>query len=109
MRQRSPDRSMTADGEYNHTKNATTSDRPQGPVPIYIGAGGPQVAKYAGRAGDGLICTSGKGMELYSEQLLPAFADGVSESGRDASTLDRMIEMKVSYDSDRHRDRKSVV
>ena len=61
------------------------------------------MAKYAGRAGDGLICTSGKGMELYSEQLLPAFADGVSESGRDAGALDRMIEMKVSYDTDRDR------
>ena len=68
-----------------------------------MGAGGPQVAKFAGRAGDGLICTSGKGMELYSEQLLPSFADGAKESGRDASRLDRMIEVKVSYDTDRSR------
>jgi coenzyme F420-dependent glucose-6-phosphate dehydrogenase len=72
-------------------------------MPIYIGAGGPQVAKYAGRAGDGLICTSGKGMELYSEQLLPSFADGAKESGRDAGGLDKMIEIKVSYDTDRAR------
>ena len=97
------EQSVTFDGEYYHTRNATIYDRPEQPVPIYIGAGGPQVAKYAGRAGDGLICTSGKGMELYSEQLLPSFSDGAKESGRDATQLDRMIEVKVSYDTDRKR------
>src|SRR4029077_7684278 len=70
---------------------------------IYVSAGGPQVAKYAGRAGDGMICTSGKGMELYSEQLLPSFNDGAKEAGRDPAALDRMIEVKVSYDTDRGR------
>ena len=97
------EQSVTFDGDYFHTKNATIYDRPAESVPIYIGAGGPQVAKFAGRAGDGLICTSGKGMELYSEQLLPSFSDGAKESGRDAGELDRMIEVKVSYDTDRKR------
>jgi len=97
------EQSVTFDGDYYHTRNATIYDRPEKPVPIYVGAGGPQVAKYAGRAGDGLICTSGKGMELYSEQLLPSFSDGAKESGRDPSELDRMIEVKVSYDTDRKR------
>ena len=97
------DQSVTFDGDYYHTRNATIYDRPAEPVPIYVGAGGPQVAKYAGRAGDGLICTSGKGMELYSEQLLPSFSDGAQESGRDGAELDRMIEMKVSFDTDHAR------
>ena len=103
IRQLWSEQSVTFDGEYYHTRNATVYDRPDQPVPIYIGAGGPQVAKYAGRAGDGMICTSGKGMELYSEQLLPSFSDGAKESGRDAAGLDKMIEVKVSYDTDRHR------
>jgi coenzyme F420-dependent glucose-6-phosphate dehydrogenase len=97
------EQSVTFDGEYYHTRNATIYDRPAEPIPIYIGAGGPLVAKYAGRAGDGLICTSGKGMELYSEQLLPSFAEGAAAEGRDAAALDRMIEVKVSYDTDRRR------
>ena len=97
------DESVTFDGEYFHTKNATIYDRPERPIPIYVGAGGPQVAKYAGRAADGLIVTSGKGMELYSEQLLPSFEDGAKESGRRAEDLDKMIEVKVSFDSDRNR------
>jgi coenzyme F420-dependent glucose-6-phosphate dehydrogenase len=97
------EQSVTFEGEYYRTRNATIYDRPDQPIPIYVGAGGPQVAKYAGRAGDGLICTSGKGMELYSEQLLPAFAEGAAADGRDASKLDKMIEVKVSYDTDRSR------
>jgi coenzyme F420-dependent glucose-6-phosphate dehydrogenase len=103
IRQLWSEQSVTFDGEYYHTRNATIYDRPATSVPIYVGAGGPQVAKYAGRAGDGLICTSGKGMELYSEQLLPSFTDGAKESGRDADDLDKMIEVKVSYDTDRKR------
>jgi len=97
------EQSVTFDGEYYHTRNATIYDRPEQPIPIYVGAGGPLVAKYAGRAGDGLICTSGKGMELYSEQLLPAFAEGAAAAGRDDPALDKMIEVKVSYDTDRER------
>jgi coenzyme F420-dependent glucose-6-phosphate dehydrogenase len=97
------EQSVTFDGEYYSTRNATIYDRPAEPIPIYVGAGGPLVAKYAGRAGDGLICTSGKGMELYSDQLLPAFAEGAAAEGRDASALDKMIEVKVSYDTDRER------
>jgi coenzyme F420-dependent glucose-6-phosphate dehydrogenase len=95
--------SVNFEGEYYKTRNATIYEKPETPVPIYIGAGGPQVAKYAGRAGDGLICTSGKGMELYSEQLLPSFSDGAKESGRNPDDLDKMIEVKVSFDTDRKR------
>ncbi|MFI5281501.1 MAG: glucose-6-phosphate dehydrogenase (coenzyme-F420) [Candidatus Dormibacterales bacterium] len=93
--------SVTFDGEYFHTRNATIYDRPAQPVPLYVSAGGPQVAKFAGRVADGLICTSGKGMELYAEQLLPSFAGGAKEAGRDVADLDKMIEIKVSYDTDR--------
>jgi coenzyme F420-dependent glucose-6-phosphate dehydrogenase len=103
MRQLWSEQSVNFEGEYYRTVNATIYDRPEHPVPIYIGAGGPQVARYAGRAGDGLICTSGKGMELYRDQLLPSFADGAREAGKDAGALDKVIEVKVSYDSDHRR------
>ena len=72
-------------------------------MPIYIAAGGPQVARYAGRAGDGFICTSGKGMELYEEKLLPAVAEGLEKAEREPGSIDRMIEIKLSYDPDPER------
>ncbi len=88
------------EGEYYRVSGATLYDVPAGGVPVYIAAGGPLVARYAGRAGDGFICTSGKGMELYTEELLPAVAEGAARAGRDAAAIDRMIEIKLSYDTD---------
>ncbi|GAA3544237.1 F420-dependent glucose-6-phosphate dehydrogenase [Aeromicrobium flavum] len=88
---------VTFEGEYYSTLNATVYDRPDEPIPVYVAAGGPVVAKYAGRAGDGFICTSGKGMELYSDKLLPAVADGAAAAGKDPASVDRMIEIKLSY------------
>ena len=91
------------EGEYYTTTGASIYDVPEGGIPVYIAAGGPLVARYAGRAGDGFICTSGKGMELYTESLLPAVADGAKQAGRDASGIDRMIEIKISYDTDQEK------
>ena len=99
---------VTFDGEYYQTSDATIYDRPEQPVPIYIAAGGPQVAKYAGRVGDGFICTSGKGRELYEDKLLPAVDEGLAASGRDRSQLDRMIEIKLSYDRDLDQARENT-
>src|SRR5438067_13018664 len=90
-------------GTYFKTANATIYDRSPGGVPLLIAAGGPQMAKYAGRVADGLICTSGKGAELYRDQLLPAFEEGAREAGKDPSTLEKLIEVKVSFDTDRQR------
>jgi coenzyme F420-dependent glucose-6-phosphate dehydrogenase len=87
------------DGEYYTIRAATIYDRPDTPVPIYIAASGPLAAKLAGRTGDGFICTSGKDPGLYTD-LLAALAEGAEAAGRDASSIARMIEVKVSYDTD---------
>jgi coenzyme F420-dependent glucose-6-phosphate dehydrogenase len=97
------DERVTFDGDYYRTEGATVYDRPEQPVPVYIAAGGPQVAKYAGRAGDGFICTSGKGMELYADKLLPAVVEGRKAADKDPDGIDRMIEIKLSYDPDPDR------
>jgi coenzyme F420-dependent glucose-6-phosphate dehydrogenase len=91
------------EGEYFRTRDATVYDKPAGGVPLYIAGSGAQAARLAGRAGDGFICTSGKPMELYAETLLPAVEQGAAEAGRDANQIERMIEMKVSFDVDRQR------
>jgi coenzyme F420-dependent glucose-6-phosphate dehydrogenase len=95
--------SVTFEGEFYRTRNATIYDKPAEPIPIYLSAGGPVAAKLAGRLGDGFICTSGKGMELYRDQLIPGLEQGAREAGRDPTTIDRMIEVKVAFDTDRQR------
>jgi coenzyme F420-dependent glucose-6-phosphate dehydrogenase len=94
---------VTFEGEYYKTVNATIYDKPEEPVPIYIAAGGPLNAKYAGRAGDGFICTSGKGADLYTKDLLPNVDIGRAESDRSEHPFERMIEIKVSFDTDAER------
>jgi coenzyme F420-dependent glucose-6-phosphate dehydrogenase len=94
---------VTFDGQYYKTRNATIYDKPDRPIPIYISAGGPVAAKFAGRAGDGFICTSGKGEELYRDKLLPAVAEGAKAAQKDPDDIERTIEVKVSFDKDKDR------
>ncbi|HWM34616.1 MAG TPA: glucose-6-phosphate dehydrogenase (coenzyme-F420) [Pseudolysinimonas sp.] len=91
---------VSFDGEYYRTVDASIYDRPETPIPVYIAAGGPVVARYAGRAGDGFICTSGKGMGLYTDELIPAVKEGAAQADRSFDDIDRMIEIKLSYDTD---------
>ena len=94
---------VSFEGDYYTTESATIYDKPDKPVPIYVAAAGPMVAKYAGRMGDGFICTSGKAMELYTEKLLPNVAEGRSLSSREVPDYEKMIEVKVSFDTDMDR------
>ena len=88
------------EGDYYTLVNAKIYDRPEKPVPVYIAAGGPVVARYAGRSGEGFICTSGKGMDLYTEKLIPAVKEGAEKESRSFDDIDRTIEIKLSYDRD---------
>jgi len=90
-------------GRWYRTSRATVYDRPDPAPPIYVGAGGPTVARYAGRAADGFICTSGKGMGLYRDTLVPALQEGMAMAGREPGSVDRMIEIKLSFDRDPDR------
>ena len=94
---------VTFAGQFYRTEKATIYDRPPESVPIYVAAAGAMIARYAGRAGDGLICTSGKAPELYTETLLPKVAEGLAEAGKRDRAYERMIEVKVSFDTERAR------
>jgi coenzyme F420-dependent glucose-6-phosphate dehydrogenase len=103
MRRLLAEERVSFDGEFYQTENATIYDRPETPVSIYVAGAGPMIAKYAGRVADGFICTSGKAPELYRETLLPNVEAGLEAAGRESGSIDRMIEMKVSFDTDRER------
>ncbi|HJQ59154.1 MAG TPA: glucose-6-phosphate dehydrogenase (coenzyme-F420) [Vineibacter sp.] len=92
---------VSFEGQYYRTEKATIYDRPAELVPIYVAAAGALVAKYAGRIADGFICTSGKKWDLYTETLLPKVAEGLAE--KPGRPYDHMIEVKVSFDTDRDR------
>ncbi len=91
---------VTFEGQYYRTLAATIYDRPKEPVPIWIAASGPTAAAMAGELAEGFICTSGKAPALYRETLLPKLEEGLKRAGRAAGAVERMIEVKVSFDSD---------
>jgi coenzyme F420-dependent glucose-6-phosphate dehydrogenase len=90
-------------GRYYQTRAAKIFDRPPQGLPLFVAASGAKAAELAGAVGDGFICTSGKPLELYRDTLLPALDKGARAAGRDPSGIERMIEMKVSFDSSRER------
>ena len=90
-------------GEYFRTRNATVYDKPEQPPALYVAASGAVASRLAGRVADGFICTSGKGMELYRDTLLPAVREGADKAGRSYDAIEKMIEVKVSFDTDRAR------
>ena len=94
---------VTHHGQFYKTENATIYDRPKTPPPIYIAGAGPFMAKFAGKNAQGFICTSGKKWDLYTETLLPNVDAGLAEAGKPKDSIDRLIEMKVSFDSDKDR------
>jgi coenzyme F420-dependent glucose-6-phosphate dehydrogenase len=94
---------VTFEGEYYKTVSATIYDKPEQPVPIYIGASGPLATRYAGQEGDGYITTSGKNPALYTDTLIPAVTEGAKRSGRTIEDIDMLMEVKVSFDHDRER------
>jgi coenzyme F420-dependent glucose-6-phosphate dehydrogenase len=94
---------VSFEGTYYSTDRATIYDRPESPVPLYIGASGPAATRLAGRVADGFITTSGKADTLYRDTLIPALTEGAGKRGRQLSDLDLLIEMKVSFDHDHER------
>jgi coenzyme F420-dependent glucose-6-phosphate dehydrogenase len=94
---------VSFDGEFYKTVNATIYDRPKVAVPIYVAGAGPMISKYAGSTSEGFICTSGKNRSLYTETLLPNVEAGLKSAGRAPDAIDRMIEVKVSFDPDLQR------
>jgi len=99
---------VSFDGQFYRTENATIYDKPETPVPIYIGASGPAATRLAGRVADGFITTSGKGHDLYTGTLLPAVREGAEKAGRKLDEVDLMIEVKVSFDDDPDRARNDT-
>jgi coenzyme F420-dependent glucose-6-phosphate dehydrogenase len=99
---------VTFEGTYYRTELATIYDKPEQPVPIYIGASGPAATRLAGRVADGFITTSGKGHDLYTNTLLPAVREGADKADRKLADIDLMIEVKVSFDTDLDRARNDT-
>ncbi len=90
---------VTFEGQFYRTDKATIYDKPKDKVPIWVAASGPLAAQMAGQVAEGFICTSGKNPQLYTD-LTAKVDEGMAKAGRQHASLERMIEVKVSFDTD---------
>ena len=86
-------------GQFYRTESATIYDKPKEKVPIWVAASGPLAAAMAGQVAEGFICTSGKNPQLYTE-LVGKVGEGLVRAHRENASLEKMIEVKVSFDTD---------
>jgi len=98
---------VSFEGQFYRTENATIYDKPKEKVPIWVAASGPLAAAMAGQVAEGFICTSGKNPQLYTE-LTGKVRDGLARRSRSEDSLEKMIEVKVSFDSDATRAREDT-
>src|SRR6185295_9230973 len=90
---------VSFEGQFYKTESATIYDKPKQKVPIWVAASGPLAAAMAGQIADGFICTSGKNPQLYTD-LTGKVVEGLGRSGRGEDSVEKMIEVKVSFDTD---------
>ena len=90
---------VTFQGQFYRTESATIYDKPKDKVPIWVAASGPLAAAMAGQVAEGFICTSGKNPQRYTE-LTGKVAEGLARAGRREDGIEKMIEVKVSFDTD---------
>ena len=93
---------VTFEGQFYRTENATIYDKPKDKVPVWVAASGPLAAAMAGQIAEGFICTSGKNPQLYTD-LTGKVREGLARRGRSEDSLEKMIEVKVSFDTDHKR------
>ena len=90
---------VTFEGQFYKTIDATIYDKPKQKVPIWVAASGPLAAQMAGQIAEGFIVTSGKAPALYTE-LTGKVSEGLARANREHASLEKMIEVKVSFDTD---------
>jgi len=84
-------------GKYYTLKKAKLYTKPDSRLKIYVAAGGPRMAELAGRHADGLLL----GPDLQqAKELFQAMENGAKKAGRDSMSLERIVEILVSYDED---------
>jgi coenzyme F420-dependent glucose-6-phosphate dehydrogenase len=90
---------VSFEGQFYRTESATIYDKPKKKVPIWVAASGPLAAAMAGQIAEGFICTSGKNPQLYTD-LTGKVEEGAARRNRNSADIERMIEVKVSFDTD---------
>lgn len=93
---------VTYAGKYWKLKKARLYTRPPKPIPLFLAAMGPKMARLAGEKADGMITLKFE-EDFYKETLFPQLERGAKNAGRDYKKIEKAVELWVSYDEDYDR------
>jgi coenzyme F420-dependent glucose-6-phosphate dehydrogenase len=86
-------------GKYYTLRKANLYTKPEVPIPVFVAGNGPKATEIAGKYGDGFL-TGIMPEEQYKNVLFPALKKGAQEIGRDYDSIEKAIELTVSYAED---------
>jgi coenzyme F420-dependent glucose-6-phosphate dehydrogenase len=81
--------------------------KPLKPIPLYIAGLGKQSARLAGEEGDGFV-TNELDVEVIRDKLFPALKKGAINSGKDYTSLDKILFLPASYHEDKQKAMESI-
>jgi coenzyme F420-dependent glucose-6-phosphate dehydrogenase len=90
-------------GKYHSLNKANLYTKPEKPIPLYLAANGPKVARIAGRDCDGLITVPFFEREYLHDVLFNSTREGAKSAGKDPSKLEFIVDYGVSYDEEYDR------
>jgi coenzyme F420-dependent glucose-6-phosphate dehydrogenase len=90
-------------GKYYNLNDAKLYTVPKNRVPLYVAANGSTVGEIAGKYSNGVLTQEFPDKNHYSDVLFPAVDKGAISLGREPKSVERAIELNLSYDEDYDR------
>jgi coenzyme F420-dependent glucose-6-phosphate dehydrogenase len=94
-------------GNYYWVRDSKLYTKPSNRIPLYLAGIGKQSARLAGEEADGFV-TNELDVEVIREKLFPALKKGATISGKDYSSLEKILFLPASYHEDKQKALESI-
>jgi len=94
-------------GNYYWVRDSKLYTKPPNHIPLYLAGIGKQSARLAGEESDGFV-TNELDIGVIRDKLFPALKEGATISGKDYSSLEKILFLPASYHEDKQKALESI-
>jgi coenzyme F420-dependent glucose-6-phosphate dehydrogenase len=94
-------------GNYYWVRDSKLYTKPSNHIPLYLAGIGKQSARLAGEESDGFV-TNELDIGVIRDRLFPALKEGATISGKDYSSLEKILFLPASYHEDKQKALESI-
>jgi len=94
-------------GNYYWVRDSKLYTKPSNHIPLYLAGIGKQSARLAGEESDGFV-TNELDIGVIRDKLFPALKEGATISGKDYSSLEKILFLPASYHEDKQKALESI-